>query len=88
MRINHIKAKIDKPQQNSRYRLCGDRDETINQIQSERSKLARKDFKTRHDWVSKGIHKELCKKFKIYHTNKWYIHNPESVLENETHKLL
>ena len=22
------------------------------------------------------------------HTNKWYIHNPESVLESETHKLL
>ena len=34
------------------------------------------------------IHWELCKKIKFDHTNKWYIHNPESVLDNETHKVL
>ena len=33
------------------------------------------------------INLELCKKFKFDYMNK-YIHNPESVLENETHKLL
>ena len=31
---------------------------------------------------------ELCKKLKFDNTNKWYMHNPESLLENETHKLL
>ena len=31
---------------------------------------------------------ELCKKLKFDHTNKSYMPNPESVLENETHKLL
>ena len=31
---------------------------------------------------------ELWKKLKFDHTNKWYMHNPESVLEHETHKLL
>ena len=35
---NHIKARIDRTQQNSRCRLCGDRDETINHIISECSK--------------------------------------------------
>ena len=40
IRTNHIKARIDKTQQNSKYRLCGDRDETINHIISECSKLA------------------------------------------------
>ena len=39
IRTNHIKAKIDKTQQNSKCRLCGDRDEMINHI-SECSKLA------------------------------------------------
>ena len=34
------------------------------------------------------IHWELCKKFQFDNRNKWYMHNPESVLENETHKLL
>ena len=28
IRTNHIKARIDKKQQNSKCRLCGDRDET------------------------------------------------------------
>ena len=32
IKTNHIIARIDKTQQNSRFRLCGDRDETINQI--------------------------------------------------------
>ena len=30
----------------------------------------------------------MCKKFKFNHANKWYIHNPVPVLENDTHKLL
>ena len=47
-----------------------------------------KDFKTRHDLVGKVIHREFCKKLKFDHTNKWFMHNPESVLENETHKVL
>ena len=41
----------------------------------------------RYDWVGKVIYWELCKEFKFNHTNKWYMHNPKSVLENEPHKL-
>ena len=83
-----IKARIDKTQQNSKCRLCGDRDETINHIISECSKLAQKEYKARHDWIAKVIRWELCKKFKFENTNKWYMHNPAPVLENDTHKLL
>ena len=75
---NNNKARIDKTQQNSKCRLCGDRDETINHI-SECSKSAQKEYKTRHDWVSKVIHWEMCKKFKFDHNNKWYMHNPAPV---------
>ena len=60
-RTNHIKARIDKTQQNSKCRLCGDRDETINYIISECSKLVQKEYKTRHDWVGKVIHWERSK---------------------------
>ena len=87
IRTNHIKAKIDKTQQNSKYRLWSDRDEIINHIISECSKLAQ-EYKARHDWVGKVIHWEMCRKFKYHHTNKWYMHNPAPVLENDTHKLL
>ena len=88
IRTNHIKARIDKTQQNSKCRLCGDRDETINHIKRECSKLAQKEYKARHDSVGKVIPWEMCKKLKFDHVNKWYIHNPAPVIENDTHKLL
>ena len=93
IRTNHIKARIDKMQQNSKCRLCGDRDETINHIISECSKLAQKEYKARHEWVGKVIHWEMCNKFKFDHGicmvyTKWYMHNPAPELENDTHKLL
>ena len=88
IRTNHIKARIDNMQQNSKCRLCGDRDETINHIISECSKLAQKEYKARHDWVGKVIHWEMSRKFQFDHTNKWYMHNPAPILENDSHKLL
>ena len=68
VRTNHIKARIDKMQQNSKCSLCGNRDETINHIISECIKLAQTEYKTRH-W-------EMCKKFKFNHTNKWIYAQP------------
>ena len=50
IRTNHIKARIDKTQQNS--------------------KLVQKEYKSRHDWVGKVSHWEMCKKLKFDHTNK------------------
>ena len=34
------------------------------------------------------IHMELCKKVKFNHSTKQFMHKPESVLKNETHKIL
>ena len=70
-----IKAKIDTMQQNSKCRLYIKRDETVNHSVSKR-----------HDWVGKVIQWELCKKLRFDHTTKWYVHKPESVLENATIK--
>ena len=61
--------------------FCGDRDETINHIISECSKLAQKAYKAGYEW-------EMCRKFQFDHTNKWYIHNPALGLERDSHKLL
>ena len=81
VRTNHIKGRIDKMQQNSKCRLCGDWYGTINHIISECSKLAQKEYTTRHDWVGKVIHWEMCKKFKFDHTHKCYMHHPAPVLK-------
>ena len=86
LRMNYIKAKINNMQQNSKCRLYGEKYKTINHIQSECSKLAQKEYKARHKLVVMVIHLELCKKLKFDHTNKWNMHKPESVLENEMHK--
>ena len=34
---------------------------------SECSQQLRNEYKTRHGWVGKLIHWELCKEFKVYH---------------------
>ena len=50
--------------------------------------MSTKGYKTRHDWVGKMIQLELCKKLKFDHRNKWYMHNPEPEMENETNQIL
>ena len=55
---------------------------------SECSKLALMKYKTRHNWLGKMIPWELCKILEFDHTTKWYTYKPESVLLNETHKIL
>ena len=78
---------IIKTRENSKCSASRDRDETFNHIKSDVRKLPYKEYKTRHEWVGKEIHWELCKKFQFDHTNKWYIPNQASVRENDTHKL-
>ena len=88
IRTNYVKPRIGKMQQNSKCRFCGDRDESINHIISECCKFAQREYKTRHDWVGKVIHWELCNKFKFDPTNKWYMLNRVSVQESEIGKIL
>ena len=88
IRSNVIKAKIDRSQTDSKCRMCGQVDETMNHITSELSKLAQKEYKKQHDWVGKRIHWEVCNKFDIVVTEKWYEHQPQPVMENESNKIL
>ena len=57
------------------------KDEMINHIVSESSKHVQKEYKTRHDWVGKVVHWQLCKKLKFDHITKYYMHKQESVQE-------
>ena len=54
----------------------------VNHI-SKYSKLAQKEYKTKHEWVEKMINRKMCKRLNFYHFNKWYVHKSEFVLENE-----
>ena len=55
IRTYYIIANINNTQKNGRCRLYGDRTETVNHIISECSKLASKEYKSKHDWVRKVI---------------------------------
>lgn len=43
--MNAIKAGIDRPQKENKCRRCGQPDETVNHILTERPKLAQKECK-------------------------------------------
>ena len=70
MRTNYVEAKIDKTQQYSKCRLCGDKDKTINHTVV-CCLRAQKEYKIKHDCVGKVIDMELCMKLKFYHSTKW-----------------
>ena len=59
------------------------KDETISYIIN--VNLAQKEEQTRHKRERKLVN---SKKFKFEYTNKSYIHNPKSVPENATYKIL
>ena len=62
--------------------------DVVNHIIRGCSKLAQMKYKTRHDWVGKVIHWELCKRLNFNHITKWYINKQESIFEKLTHRIL
>ena len=67
--------------------MCSRADEAINHI-SECSKLAQQEYKRRHDWIGRHIYWEICGANKIHVKSKWYEHEPEAVIENDSCKIL
>ena len=101
IRINAIKAKIDKTQDDSKCILCGKVDETVRHalcwhmpyseicpIVCECPMLAQREYKRRQDWVGRKIHWEVCRKIGFDVNEKWYKHEPEKVVENDFWKIL
>ena len=68
--------------------LCRKKGEKDEHITSACEKLAQKEYKRRHDNVSKKDHWDICKKNKLEHSEKWYKHAPEGAVENEEIKVL
>ena len=88
IRTNVIKAKIDNTQEESKCRMCGKVDETVNHIISECNMLAQREYKKRHDCVGRKIHWEFCRKYGVAVSERWYEHQPETVTKNDSCKLL
>ena len=88
IRTNLVKAKIDKSQGDSLYRVYRKEHKSIDHIVSGCSKLAQKEYKRSHDNLGKIVHWKLASKFNFEAGDEWYEHEPESVLENEDYKML
>ena len=68
--------------------MCGNVDETVNHILSECNILAQREYRRRHGCVGRKIHWELCRKYGLAASERWYEHQPETVTENDSCKLL
>ena len=55
---------------------------------SECSKLAQRGYKRRHENVARMVHWKLGEKLNLEKSEKWYLHNPQTVSENVNHKLI
>ena len=86
IRTSHIKARKDKMQQNSKYRLCGERDKTINHIKSECSKLVLKYIRLNATGSARWSTANCVRNLNLIIRIKWCLYNPPTVLENGTHK--
>ena len=85
---NYINRNIDKTRDSPMCRVCAKRGETISNIIFECSSLAQKEYKRRHDNVARQVHWEICKKYNLPRTEKWYNHKPDGVITHEDIKLL
>ena len=88
IRTNYVKHHIDKTSESPLCRLCGKKGESVQHLVCGCEKLAQKEYKRRHDNVAKKVHWDFCKKNGLEHTEKWYEHVPEGVVENEEVKVL
>ena len=69
-------------------RLCKEKDETIDHLISSCSKIAQTDYKERHNKVTSMLHWNLCKKYHLPASEKWWEHYVEKVLQNEKVNIL
>ena len=88
LRKRYIQRAIDGTYISPKCRKCNQEDETINHIASECPALAQNQYKKRHGTVARAVHWNLCKKYQMPYSNKWYEHQPQPVTENKNAKLI
>ena len=83
IKTNISKTKIDKSQKDTLCKLRKKAGESIDHVVNGCSKLAQKEYKRRHDNLGKIVNWKLTRKCNFEAGDKWYEHEPESVLESE-----
>ena len=77
LRTKSIKHSVDKTSETPLCKLCGESTETVWHIVcSGRKRLPQIEYRKRHDKVAQLVHWEMCWKYGIECTDKWYDHQP------------
>ena len=87
LRTNWIKAVIDKQNISPKCRVCQNADESAMHIASGCEGLAKRQYKIRHDTIGRRVHWELCRKYGIECSEKWYQHIPEKIVTTADEKV-
>ena len=75
LRNKWVKSTIDTVEgEDGKCRVCGEWFETVKHIVSECGQLAKKQYMIRHEKMGLRIHWELCRKYGIDCSSKWYNH--------------
>jgi len=82
------KTYIMKVSKDPKCRMCKAADETVSHILTGCSQLAGTQYLARHNEVARILHRDMCVAYEIPVERKYWRHQPESVTENDTIKLL
>ena len=79
---------LKKPDVDSKCRLCGRFDETIDHLVSGCPELAKSEYIHHHNKAAAHIHWKICKEFGIEVKDRWYEHEPTTVTEKNNITIL
>ncbi|CAH3171077.1 unnamed protein product [Porites lobata] len=71
----------------SKCRLCSQHEETVDHIVSGCEVLAKTKYISRHNNAAAYLHWSICKDHDIEITDKWYEHEPETVIHNKDNNI-
>ena len=71
----------------SKRRMCSQHEETVDHIVSGCEVLAKTEYISRHNNAAAYLHWSICKDHDIEMTDKWYQHQPETVMHNKDNNI-
>ena len=83
-----MKFPVDKSMEFALCKMRHERGESVSHVISECTKLAQTEYTKRHDNVARMIHWELWGVNGMNRADKWYEHQPQSVLETDKIEVL
>lgn len=81
IKTKYLQAKIIKDGSDPNCRICGRFLETVDHITSGCPELAKTEYLHRHNRVASYVHWSICKSQNIQVTERWYEHDPKTVID-------